>query len=99
MNAEKTTNPNTTFNFSSYLFKIDIDKKCVAIYKNDTEYLLVVEAAQGDSLTGYDRLTVSFDTCADGIVYYVVGLFCDDQNDMHYNTARALRSVIDGLKK
>jgi len=99
MNNLSKPKKDTIYKFSSYLFKIDINDMCVGIYKNDYNYLLVVEQAQGDALSGYNRLEVSFETCGDGIGYHVAGLFCDNENDIFDNSGRALLDVINGLKQ
>jgi len=88
------------YKFSSYLFKTYVNDMRIGVYKNDDSYLLVVEQAKGwSALSGYDTLTVSFETCGDSIVHYVAGLFCNNESDIFDNSPRALLDVIDGLKK
>ncbi len=99
MKIETPLNEASTYKFSSYLWKIDVNGMYIAIHKNATHYLIIVEESQGWPLDGYDTMAVSYETCNSELGYYLAELFCSDPHDFQTNQAAALLEVINGLKK
>lgn len=86
----------TTYKFKKYLFNIALNSVEVAVYESDIDYELKVEK-DGELLPGYKTQTFFKNSIEDSLDFSVAELFLENEDDMHYNQARALKNVIEGM--
>lgn len=93
------TGISANFKFKSYIFNTHLNGFALALYESDHEYKVVVEQ-NGEASPGYATICKQKQAWGDdGVTQYMTDNFVQNEDDMHYNQARAVSNVLECLRK
>lgn len=94
----------SNYKLKSYLLNTSLNNHSIAIYESDIDYELRVEVDNKKASTlplyqnGYAKQTFAKRFIKDTLTDSIAEMFIENETDILYNQARAVKDVLNGLR-